>query len=280
MNEKSNNKQPEVYEFMDPGARFVSLAREAMRRHDQDPDANLDSGPISVTWPASEEGDHYTLQKDYVQGNALVAYILDHFASEYSSTKPYRRYFVAADETKAEAPTTKIVQIDHKSMPIMHNGPDTPGWQRNIAKTALAALGAQAPELATKLIDQRFEKYFGAYVANYILSDHAVEGADQELTPDVARESIATFHERIQKIADDAVKHSKKYGPNGHMLSTAYTDAVVDAASHRRDADGKNHYRAVDYSKVVLTVANDIKKWQHLVSAKDIFSKEKGLEQA
>lgn len=275
MSEKSNSNQPEVYEFMNPGARFVSLAREIMRQHHQDPDASLDEEAISVYWPAQEKGNHYVLQKKYVQngrGMILTAYILERFTADYSSTKPSERYFVATDENNEAPKTSTIYQIDHKDLPIIHIG-DVAKWQRRIARTALHALGEQAPDYANQLITQQFDQHFNNAVADYILSDYAIVGTDQELTSDIVRESLTHFHERTQNISNSAVEKSKKHGPNGGTASNAYTKAVRDAAKHARTADDRNRYQTIDYAHIVPAAAKQIIRWQHLVSSKDIFGK-------
>lgn len=272
MSEMRNNQQPEVYEFLDPGGRFVSLAREVMRQHHQDPDAELDDGEISISWPDNASSDHYKIAKDYVQngrGTVLMAYVLEHFTADYSATKPFKRYFVAADEEGDTTTTSRIHLIDHKNLPMTHEGPSVFEWQRNIARTALRTLTAQAPELANHLLTAQLDERFNTAIGDYILSEYAIDTHSRELTDDTIKQSMRKFHKRIQRVKESVLEDSKVHGPNGGDPHPAYTEAVSEAVRTQRKPDGKNRYRVIEYGEEVLDAAKDIKQWTNLITKRD-----------
>lgn len=260
---------------MNPGARFVSLSREVMRQHGQDPDANLDDSEVAVQWNAHEKGQKYLLKKDYIQnrsGTIFMAYVLEHYSDSYSSKRPHKRYFVAADENTDNVTTSRIFLIDHKNMPMTYNG-DVAMWQRTLSRNALTILGEQAPGYADKLVTEQFDQYYSSVVADYILSDYAVEGTDHNLTTDTVQESVLSFRQRMQKISQRVIEKSKKHGPNGATPNPAYTEAVSEAVGGVREADSRNRYKVIEYGQAVLGAVKDIKQWKYHVSRTDRYKR-------
>lgn len=259
---------------MNPGERFVSLSREIMRRHDQDPDKAPDEGAITTAWLVGNQGDSYQLQKDYIQNNRgliLMSYVLEYFSPNYSVSKPYRRYLVATnEEDQNTAKTSRIYLVDHKNLPMVSPDVDTHKWEHAVAQVALRALASQVPDYAASLVTQQFDRQFDDIVGSYILSDYAVEGTDHDLTTDnVAAQSVANFHRRTQEISDKVVAKAKESGPNGETPTTAYAEAVHEAAEHARQSDGRNRYQGIEYENLVLATATAIKKWRNNVTALD-----------